>query len=368
MSEDESISIRDALSFEERNYEPRHGIDPGFLNYRRLYPFIPEVMRREIDRRVAGTHANAPDHFRQLATDHHYTSTALFVARQRGARTAVELVASPSVAPGAVVSSTDIVLGNDSVRSEARVELEIELQVEADRKVYLRFSPNKIVADTTRMELSQRDTISYVGIVEEVDSERIVIAPLIMGAPWLHPGPSGDPGFDMMWSHYDFFENFVEDVDEFSAVRAVPRAEASDDWKVLKGIPEKEVKAAICQILGDRPIKDWGGEHSDHFSTSLHLSGRRVSAAFLLKGPAEFSEMKARHLGRNGDQIYRLSQEPAELLVLQHSHLVSPAVRATLRAFAVNPASPRRYLVLDGPDTYRLLVAHGRLAPGEEPS
>ena len=365
---DESISIRDDLSTEERNYEPLHGIDPGFLNYRRLYPFIPAAMRGEIDRRVAGTHGNAPAHFRQLATDHHYTSAALFEARQRGARTAVELVASPYVTRGVVVSSTDVVLGNVSVQTKKRVELEVELQVDADRKVYLRFSPGKIIADTTRMELSQRDTISYIGIVEEADSERIVIAPLVMGAPWLHPGLSGEPGFDMMWSHYDFFENFVEDIDEFSAVRPVPRAEASDDWKVLKKIPEKQVKAAICQILGDRPIKDWGGEQSDHFTTSLHLSERRVSAAFLLKGPADFTEMKARHLGKNGDQIYRLSQEPAELLVLQHSHLISSPVRATLRAFAVSPASPRRYMVLDGPDTYRLLAAHGKLASGGDPS
>ncbi len=118
----------------------------------------------------------------------------------------------------------------------------------------------------------------------------------------------------------------------------------------------------ICSILKECPSKDWGGEKSDHFSTSLHLTGRRVTAAFLLKGPARFSEMKASHLGKNGDQIVRLASEPAQLLVLQHSHLVSSPVRETLRAFAVKPCSPRRYCVIDGPDTYRLLKAYDSVA------
>jgi len=211
------------------------------------------------------------------------------------------------------------------------------------------------------MELSQESAISYVGLVEEVESDKIVIAPLVMGAPWLHPSPDRDPAFDLMWSHYDFFENFVEDVDEFALAKEVPRNEAGVDWQVLKEIPEAAVKKALCTLLGDRPVKDWGGEQFDHFSTSVHLSGRRVSAAFLLKGAADFSEMKAKHLGKNGDQLYRLSQAPAEFLVLQHSHLVSAPVRATLRAFAVNPAVPRRYCVIDGPDTFRLLSAYGLL-------
>ena len=75
--------------------------------------------------------------------------------------------------------------------------------------------------------------------------------------------------------------------------------------------------------------------------------------------------MKASHLGKNGDQIVRLASEPAQLLILQHCHLVSPAVVTTLRAFAVNPSAPRRYCVIDGPDTYRLLQAYDLLPPVE---
>jgi hypothetical protein len=77
--------------------------------------------------------------------------------------------------------------------------------------------------------------------------------------------------------------------------------------------------------------------------------------------------MKATHLGKNGDQITRLASEPAQLLVLQHCHLVSRPVREQLRAFAVNPCAPRRYCIIDGPDTYRLLKAYDLLPTNAGP-
>ena len=37
----------------------------------------------------------------------------------------------------------------------------------------------------------------------------------------------------------------------------------------------------------------------------LHLKGSRMTAAFLLKGPARFVPMGLNHLGKNNDQIVR---------------------------------------------------------------
>jgi hypothetical protein len=351
-------SFRTKLTPAQRNYEPTAGIDAGFLNYRRLYPFVPPTIRQEIEQRIASLPQHIDSHYRELSKDYEFISAVLYIAQERGARTVQDLLASGRCGAGDVVSSTDDIIGSRDVYEKDRVTLRIDTECDFEKSAWLRLSTANIKADTARLELSRRSRLSFVGIVEEIADNNLFVAPLVLGAPWLHRGATDPPGFDMMFTHYEFFENFVEDIDEFSVVQDLPRAEASEDWQVLRDVPERGIKAAICRILGDKPVNDWGGEQSDHFSTSIHLSGRRVSAAFLLKGPSDFTEMKARHLGKNGDQIYRLAQEPAELLVLQHSHLVSPPVRATLRAFAVNPASPRRYLVLDGPDTYRLLVSH----------
>ena len=202
----------------------------------------------------------------------------------------------------------------------------------------------------------------YIAQVLRTRRDVVALSPLVLGGP--SASKSGDAKIDFdpwLYSGY-MFETFPEDIDEFAAMRAVPREESSDAWHVLRDVPESRVKAAICDLLRQDARPDWGGEQSDHFSPHVHLSGRRTTAAFLLKGPSRFRPMTAAHLGKNGDQIYRLANEPADLLVVQHSHLVTEPVRATLRQFALQPYSSRRWCILDGPDTYRLLVAAGHLA------
>jgi hypothetical protein len=359
-------TIRNQLSPEQRNYEPQHVIDAGFLNYRRLYMFVPEGMRRDIERRMAALPRDMTAHHKDLNNDYSYISAALSLAKDCGARTISEILSSEETNVGDVVASTDRILGDASVYSDSRVEYQVHTECEFKKAAWVQFSTENIKADTTKMQLHKHYGLSLVGIIDEVTEDRIYIAPLVMGTPWLHPNPSGEPDFEMMLTHYEFFETFIEDIDEFKLVRSVPRDESGNAWECLQNISENTVKAAICSILKEVPSKDWGGETSDHFSTSVHLSGCRVSAAFLLKGPARFSEMKAAHLGKNGDQIVRLASEPARLLILQHSHRVSAPVRATLRAFSVNPCSPRRYCIIDGPDTYRLLKAYGQLPVNDD--
>jgi hypothetical protein len=62
-------------------------------------------------------------------------------------------------------------------------------------------------------------------------------------------------------------------------------------------------------------------------------------------------------LGKNGDQLERLARTAADILVLQHCHEVTPAVISTLRAHASDYRNPRRYLVIDGYDTLRIIRA-----------
>ena len=69
--------------------------------------------------------------------------------------------------------------------------------------------------------------------------------------------------------------------------------------------------------------------------------------------------MSLNHLGKNNDQIVRLAHEPADVLFVQHCHDILPSVRETLRAFAVQPNRPRRYCLIDGRDSLRLLNAYG---------
>jgi hypothetical protein len=111
------------------------------------------------------------------------------------------------------------------------------------------------------------------------------------------------------------------------------------------------------------PVKcDWGGEENDHYSGNVMVGGRRRTAAFLLKGPTRFQEMVPAMCGKNGDQIYRLTKAGADISVVQHAHTIGPAVRETVRSLVVTPGNrSRKFCIIDGQATYRLLKAYGLL-------
>jgi hypothetical protein len=129
----------------------------------------------------------------------------------------------------------------------------------------------------------------------------------------------------------------------------------------LRHIPERQIKQAFAEIIGEPTVpKDWGGERSDLFSDRLRLDGKRISSALMFKGPAQFAPLTPAGLGKNGDQIGRLFSEPADLLILQHCHEISSAVRGQMRAYAQQIGKLKLFCLIDGYDTLRLLRAYNK--------
>lgn len=148
-------------------------------------------------------------------------------------------------------------------------------------------------------------------------------------------------------------------IDSFELARNEPHPDKIE-LQLLKQIPEEHVKRAFASIVNERTVpKDWGGEQSDLFTSHLQLQGRRIPTAFVFKGPAQFRPMTMAQLGHNGDQLVRLAQEPADLLVVQHCHEITKAVRVVLRALCNQVGSARRCTIIDGYDTLRILRAYG---------
>jgi len=71
--------------------------------------------------------------------------------------------------------------------------------------------------------------------------------------------------------------------------------------------------------------------------------------------------MTVKDLGANGNQIVRLFDEPADILILQHCHYIKAEIYKTMDAFASRFNNIRRYCIIDGIDTQRLLSAYGKL-------
>jgi hypothetical protein len=350
-----------SLTTEQRNQVLYHHIDPGFINYRLCYSSMPKTMIDKFNE----IKQKGDDHWSKLANDHYLVDFMLTLCKNSKVKTLGEQVIQ-GARIGQIFCSTEKCegAGDKAYDKDIRIQNRINLSFESDFEVILDYSTNHFVADTGKLEQSKECIASIIGQIREIDGNKIIVHPLVIGAPSYDHLFNQDKGIDsgtLMWEGWDFYEIFPEDIDEFSKVKSLPDLEDGEWIEYMKAISESDVKKKLCEIVQEIPAKDWGGEMNDLFASNVHQSGRRTSAAFVLKGPAKFSEMTMKHLGKNADQIFRLAQSPARLLIVQHSHSIGEAVRATLRAFSVSPHDPRHFCFIDGKDTYKILKAYDKL-------
>ena len=349
--EENGVSIRDRLRPPQRAIEPQFTIDPGLVHHRRIQSIVSQRVMELLEARIRMI-PDMPEGLRRAHIDREYVGMLLQMCV---ALSVPSLQARLSDGSLGLVCSTDRYLGCPNFFDRDRAENWLQDHSSSEPHVALRYSTDKVAATTLKSNLFHGAKLSVIGTLRRDSNETLEIEPLIIGFPWL-ANPSEMDEFAIEYFGNSFYEHFVEDFDEFARVLDVPPAEGPEP---MQFVSELAFKNCLATILGDSAPKDWGGETSDYFSSHLHLQGRRVSGAFVLKGPAKFAPMKLSHLGKNNDQILRLSREPGDVLFVQHCHDIGTDVRETLRAFAVQPSRPRRYCLIDGRDSLRLLRAFG---------
>lgn len=228
--------------------------------------------------------------------------------------------------------------------------------LEQTQRLTFDFHPEHLTSTSSWVELRGQKRMFVLGVVTEISPGEIKAKPYVIGNL---VESRGELFAARRWAAH--LEVQIEQIDDLAKVQSVERGGSKKSLSALKDIPEQAVKQAFAEIIGEANVpKDWGGEKSDLFTSSVHIEGRRTSAAFAFKGPAKFRPMTMAELGKNGDQINRLYEEPAELLVLQHCHDITTPVRRVMRAFAQQMGNPRTYCVIDGYDTLRVLQAYGK--------
>lgn len=152
----------------------------------------------------------------------------------------------------------------------------------------------------------------------------------------------------------------VDEFDSFSRVNSVPAHAVAGSVPVSAS--EQEVKELIHAVLGD-PFKlsDWSGEQNDIYTSRVEYQGRRLLAAFLLKGPAVRGRLTIAKCGKNGDQIQRLFQSPADVFFIQFNGEVDQRVfeeaRQKTSGLRLSGRADAAFCIIDGLDTARFLKA-----------
>lgn len=229
-------------------------------------------------------------------------------------------------------------------------------QLPNEYQLKLSFSRNGLVTDTAYDAISGTKHLFVLGSIQNVKDTLIEAVPYLVGAL------ARKPCNGLELPLYSSMEVQPGDVDQFSGIDFTMPV-SKRDLNQLKAVPEKRVKEILCTLLGEAEVpKDWGGEECDLYTDHVRIKGCCIATAFLLKGPAKFHELTMADCGKNGDQIVRLFNTGADLLVVQHCHKITPGVRTHVRNFAIARMSfSCRYMFLDGYRTVNIMRHVGEI-------
>lgn len=335
-----------------------HHIDMGFLNSRLCIGFLPPDVRQcFFENQKPET-----DHLAKLSNYHLLVTMVLDCCEDLDAPPLLKALTLGK--PRHLFRSTERLAPCLEVFDSARVCHAVKLDLDFGKPVNIAYHTRHIVSDTGKMVLQKGSTDGHVnsiiGLLHDKPN-RFEIEPMVIGQPWFDHSRNGDDSdrLRLMFLGSSFGEILPEDIDQFSKMRDVG-VESEEEWmSVMETLPEIKVKDAIAGLLSEPTKKDWAGESNDHFSANILVHGRRRTAAFLLKGPSDFREMSLDMCGKRANQILRMVDSDADISVVQHAHLISSDVRRTLRALTIRPGNFRRkYCLIDGQATYRILKAH----------
>lgn len=150
----------------------------------------------------------------------------------------------------------------------------------------------------------------------------------------------------------------IDDIDSFKAAHTLA---ANGD--LPKSIKEKQFKEGIQAVIGQTgKFTDWGGEKNDLYTTRLRIDSRRRATAFAFKGPGKSGPLTPGKLGKNGDQIQRLFQTPADVFLVQYWTRIEETVVEQMETHAiarsVYTGKEVLFGIIDGEDSNRVYRAY----------
>ncbi len=339
---------------------PEYSIASYFLHMHLLLSLMGSARTKSLEARVSNIHEMDPL-MRKALVDKELTGHALTLMRRKEVPPIEEVLLTGGPVVDQLVTihrplyfkGAGRALEQERAGKKSYAQFHGKLKEFNNLKVRGHFSSEHFTYSSSPSRLSGHCTRFILAVIDSVEQHTLELRPVLIGDRiW---GADDD---DIVTLQKNVHRVFPEDITEFSKLASID----ASDWDIgrLREVPERLVKEWFAELFNERNIqKDWGGETSDLFTTHLHVKGRRMAGAFLLKGPAKFHQLTVKDLGVNGDQIVRLFSEPADVHVVQHCHYIRAEVLHHLDAFASRPYASSLYCALDGVDTLRIFVGYG---------
>jgi hypothetical protein len=150
------------LSSVDRNWNPYHHIDPGFINYRKCF----STFGRSLLECFEQERASHDDSMASVHNNHVIVDLVLAACRQTSVQSLGQVLRNPTA--GTPFCSTQELAGTREVYTRKRVRNRVLLPYQRIPKVFLEFSTEHIQNDTGRCEQSSKNIVAIVGVVRRV--------------------------------------------------------------------------------------------------------------------------------------------------------------------------------------------------------
>ncbi len=332
----------------ERNLDPYLHIDPCYLNVATCTKLFGYYFK---DFYLSRTVKENTDYAR-IFNDHLLVTFAMDALRDREAASLGEVLANPS--PGDLFCSTELLEGTEGVFGEARARNRVVLPYAAARDVFIEFDPHHFLSQTEREAHAGRVRTSLMCHVDIVKDDLISATALVMGTPTFTHFRNHGATLDFADHAADWFETWPEDIDELAACAEIAPPAAAEWRRALENISCEAVCRALAEILDGTRLPGQADAGSRMIACGAHRAGAEAPTAVAVAADGGAGQLGPAVLAA-------LGATPAELWIVQHCHTIGPAVREMVRAFAVRPHAPRRFCLIDGADTWRILTAYGKI-------
>ncbi len=331
------------LTRERRSLDPYLHVEPHFLNVAKCMKIFGQYFK---DFYLSRT-IKEDTEFARIFNQHLLVTYTMDACLDREVKTLGEVLCDP--VPGQLFSSIETMAGTPEVsdRDNGRARLVLPFPFEKD--VFITFYDANFLSRVERDAMAEGARMALICQVDLVKDDFIQADPLVMGTPSFDHFRNQEVDLALAPYVEEWFETLPGDIDEFADGAAGGEAAAAEWREALESLGACGVGAGLREITGEVAPPGDIAPSDDLIFAELHLSGTPITTAILTAG-VEVAAMSA---------AARVAATPARLLMVQHCGAIDEPVRETLRAFAVAPHAPRRFCVVDGADTYRILKRRG---------
>jgi len=342
---------------ESRNTDPYLHVEPSYLNIAKCLRIFGSVFKEFYMARTVKEQTELA----QIFNNHLLVTYVMDAFRDRNISTLGETLVNPNVAD--LFFSIETLKGSKNF-SEAneRIARNMLISPWANRRpVYIQYETYNFLSSLEREQFTKTQNLAIACQIDVVKNHYIIAAPLFMGTLTFDHFRNNEDSLTLSEFAPLWFETLPFDIMEFQVGVKIPSPEAKTIKAAMVQEGTKKVYTKMLSLLTKTNGSTCKFICADIACVEANLFGKRSKTAILNVNLDAEKTLTMSTLNQAENALIRLAQTGADLLIIQHSGPIEVEINKTLKTIATPPHNPRRFCLIDGNFSWKILNGAGLL-------